>query len=142
MDLAYLHALDGGDDDGGGVVELNKAGRYSLNVSVMGESSADYEVWFSSGSEFVVRGLNDSVSGPLMKRALFSSDGSKILIEFLDSTNEGGSMKFGIAKNCSKLFRVSKSLSSSSSSSSSFFISLSFNTIVIELEWHSLCVDG
>jgi hypothetical protein len=102
-DLTYIH-------------RQNKAGRYSLNVSVFGESSGDYDIWFSSGSEFEVKVSEDPVPGPLMKKATFSSYGSKILVTFVGSTNEGGFVKSELAKSCSKLFNFSKSSLSPSSS--------------------------
>jgi hypothetical protein len=75
-------------------------GWYRLNVRVGGA----YQVYFPTGSDFVVRALSEPVLGPLMKGVSFSSDGSKILIDFVSSTNQGGSLKY--ERDCSTFFQV------------------------------------
>jgi hypothetical protein len=84
------------------------AATYRLNVTLSGGSSGNYILSFPSGAEFVVQTLESPVAGPLMESASFSSDGSKIIIKFSDSTNEGGVYN---PKNCSRLFQILKPLS-------------------------------
>jgi hypothetical protein len=83
---------------------LKETGRYLLNVRVLGTSGSAYEVSFPAGSEFVVRAFSDPVPGPMMRGVWFSSDGSKILIEFVDDTNQGGSLRF--ETDCSNFFQL------------------------------------
>jgi hypothetical protein len=94
--LTYVHSGEGGI--------VNQAGRYLLNVTLSGRSGEAYEVSFPLGSEFVVKAFDDPTPAPLLKRAMFSSDGSKVLIEFSGSTDEGSSLKYSLMFDCSKMF--------------------------------------
>jgi hypothetical protein len=96
--LRYLHAPDG---------IPNKLGSYSLSINVSGGNSgndnAGIEVVYPFGSGFIVKGSEEPVPGPKMKRAVFSSDGSKILVEFDGRTNGLSSKSLS---NCSRLFQI------------------------------------
>jgi hypothetical protein len=70
-------------------------------VTVSGSGSGEVEVIFPFSSDFTVKASEASVPGPKMKRAVFSSDGSKIVLEFDIETNGLSSKSFS---NCSKLF--------------------------------------
>jgi hypothetical protein len=94
-DLTYLHAPDG---------IPNRLGSYSLVVNITGPTSA--QVLYPLGSDFTVKGFEEFSPGPLIKRAVFSSDGSKILVEFDGRTNGLSSKSLS---NCSQLFRFTTS---------------------------------
>lgn len=111
VSLAYLHN------------ELHSrhlSGRHTINVTLNGSSGSVFEVRYPYGSEFIVQSVDDPVRGPLMRNVSFSSDGSKIVIEFDSSTNEGGRLKYD--RRCSNYFRV---WSSSSPSIPDSFVSAS-----------------
>jgi hypothetical protein len=113
--LRYLHAPDG---------IRNKLGRYSLSVNVSGSGSESVAVVYPFGFEFTVQGSEEPVPGPKMKRAVFSSDGSKILVEFDGRTNSLSSKSLS---NCSRLFQITSpsalSLSPSLSSMQCLWVS-------------------
>jgi hypothetical protein len=101
VDLTYVHDA---------MKDSSLLGKYQLNVTMSGASRFFYEISFPSGSTFVVKGFEAPLPGPLMKNASFSSDGSKILLEFTSSTDRGGSLKYDT--NCFSLFHISPLTSS------------------------------
>jgi hypothetical protein len=99
FDLRYLHAPNG---------IPNKLGRYSMVVNVTGMNGSGVHVIYPFGSEFTVKASGESVPGPKMKKAVFSFNGNKILVDFDNPTNGFSSKSLS---NCSKLFRITSSSS-------------------------------
>lgn len=66
------------------------AGSYRLVVSLAGSSSADYRASFPAGDTFVVRNTEVEPSPPILSKAIFSRDGSRVIVSFASPTNKGG----------------------------------------------------
>jgi hypothetical protein len=66
------------------------AGTYKLNATLSGPSSLVDKLIFPAGDLLVVKGAEEVLSPPTMKRSEFSSDGSKITVTFTSPTNRGG----------------------------------------------------
>lgn len=86
------------------------AGLYRLNVSLSGPSSNDYRIVFPAGDTLLVKGLEESGAPPQLQSSEFSSDGSKIIINFNTPTNRGGALN---SFQCSSLFELNSLPSSS-----------------------------
>jgi hypothetical protein len=65
-------------------------GQYRIEVELLGSPNVNYPIEFPRGYVFDVIGVNQEPSPPLLKSAVFSGDGSSVLVEFDSPTNQGG----------------------------------------------------
>jgi hypothetical protein len=77
------------------------AGSYQLQASITGPSFGDYQVVYSTGDTFVVKNTETEPLPPILQSAVFSGDGSRVVVTFLSSTNKAGALN--VIK-CSTLF--------------------------------------
>jgi hypothetical protein len=84
---------------------LNSVGTYSIDITVTGNSSWEYDVGYgvNDNKEFVILHPESPTPLPVPLFAQFSNDGTNIVVKFDSDTNRAGFIrKFS----CSKLFNV------------------------------------
>ena len=65
-------------------------GAFSLQVSLSGPAAAEYSVVFPEGAELVVLAADVEPPAPSMQAAVFSGDGSSVVLTFSFNTNRAG----------------------------------------------------
>jgi hypothetical protein len=66
------------------------SGSYRLQASLSGASSSAYQLVYPLGDTFTVKNTETEPLSPQLLSAIFSDDGSKVVVTFVSSTNKGG----------------------------------------------------